>query len=210
MPDVARLFLITPPIVDAAGFLPLLEAAMVAGDIACVLLRTQGRDEGDTKAIVKAMAATIQWAGAALLVSRDPRLASRVDADGVHLDEGGAALSEAIASLQPKKIVGIGALADRDEAMMAGEAGVDYVMFGGPGSDDTAEQVLDRVGWWAEIFNVPCVGYAHGPDDVAALAEAGADFVALCDGLWVDPPTTAAAIRRATELLQSRVSEASL
>ena len=199
----ARLFLITPPVADAARFKPLLEAAMGATEIACVLLRTAGRDEGETKAIVRALAATVQDAGAALLVAGDRRLAARIDADGVHMEEGGAALAEAIASLQPKKIVGAGGLPDRDAAMVTAEAGVDYLLFGGPDRAETAAQVLDRVEWWAEIFNVPCVGYAHGLGDIAALAAAGADFVAICEGVWDEPATTAATLRAASDALRA-------
>ena len=198
---VARLFLITPPVVDAAVFKPLLEAAMGAADIACVLLRTQTTDEGTAKAIIKALGPTIQDAGAALLVAHDTRLAARIDADGVHIEKPDAVI-DAVAALQPKKIVGVGALADRDEAMAAGEAGVDYVMFGGPADEDSSEDVLERVGWWAEIFNVPCVGYAHTPADVGPLARAGAEFVALCDGLWDDPSTLVATLEAAERALQ--------
>jgi thiamine-phosphate pyrophosphorylase len=70
--------------------------------------------------------------------------------------------------------------------MLAGEAGADYVMFGEPDEDGerpSHEAVLDRVDWWAKLFEVPCVGYAGALDDVDSLAAAGADFVAL--GAWV-------------------------
>ena len=202
MSDVAaRLFLITPPVADAEAFKPVLQAAMGAADIACVLLRTETMDEGTAKAIIKALGPTIQDAGAALLVAHDTRLAARIDADGVHIEKANAVL-DAVAALQPKKIVGVGALADRDEAMAAGEAGVDYVMFGGPGDADTAEDVLERTSWWAEIFNVPCVGYAHTPADVGPLAAAGAEFVALCDGLWDDPSAIAGILAAAVRALQ--------
>ena len=67
--------------------------------------------------------------------------------------------------------------------MNAGEAGADYVMFGEPRRDGftpPAEETIERVGWWAEIFEPPCVGYAAALDDMwAAIAAAGADFVAL-------------------------------
>jgi thiamine-phosphate pyrophosphorylase len=43
--------------------------------------------------------------------------------------------------------------------------------------------ILDRISWWAELFEVPCVGYAANAEEVEPLAAAGADFVAL--GEWV-------------------------
>jgi thiamine-phosphate pyrophosphorylase len=59
-------------------------------------------------------------------------------------------------------------------------------MFGEP---DAAQHrpsfaaILERTAWWAELFEVSCVGYAANADEVAPLAAAGADFVALGD--WV-------------------------
>ena len=198
MPEAPRLFLITPPVADAVLFRPLLEAAVTNADVACVLLRSGARDDGEAKAIVRALAAVAQDAGAALLVENDPRLAARADADGVHMLGGGATLEEALAAMHPKKIVGVGDLASRDEAMVAGEAGVDYLMFGSPGSEQNREEIIERVAWWAGIFNVPCVGYAYHPDQAAAIAEAGAEFVALCDGLWEqDIATTLREVSRA-------------
>ena len=63
--------------------------------------------------------------------------------------------------------------------MTAGEAGADYVMFGGPASSEPHENIVERVAWWVEIFNVPCVGYAHELGGVGDLVRAGADFIAL-------------------------------
>src|SRR5262249_37809937 len=82
--------------------------------------------------------------------------------------------------------------------MMAGERGADYVMFGEPETDGSRPSfgaILERVGWWAELFEVPCVAYAANPDEVGLLAAAGADFVAVGSGIWDDPrgPAVAAA-----------------
>ena len=201
MSDPSRLFLITPPLAEAAAFAPLLEAAVSATDVACVLLRLAARDSGDAKAIVRALAPIAQRHGAAVLVPDDPRLAVRAEADGVHLSGDGAALAEALAALQPDRIVGIGALADRDAAMQAGEAGVDYVMFGGPDADEDHAHTLEQAQWWAEIFNVPCIVYAQSPAFVAELAATGAEFVALCEGLWDEPDSIATKLRGAERAL---------
>jgi thiamine-phosphate pyrophosphorylase len=114
-------------------------------------------------------------------------LAARVGADGAHIAGGGEALAEALASLQPERIVGAGGLRSRDDAMAAGEAGADYVMFGEPRRDGFTPplaETIERVAWWAEIFQTPCVAYAARLDDVSALAAAGADFVALGEAVW--------------------------
>ncbi len=82
--------------------------------------------------------------------------------------------------------------------MVAAEVGADYVMFGEPdaaGHHPSRDAVIERVAWWAEVFEIPCVGYATALDDIDALVAAGADFVAVGDALLDDPrgPKAAAA-----------------
>jgi thiamine monophosphate synthase len=54
--------------------------------------------------------------------------------------------------------------------------------------------VLERVSWWAEVLTVPCVGYAANLDEVAALVQAGTDFVAIGENIWCDPQGIAGAV----------------
>ena len=205
-----RFYLITPSLAEADdSFLPKLEAALAAADVACVLLRLAAADEGAAKAIVRALAPAVQGCGAALLVEGggrfDSRFVGRTDADGLHVAGTGAELEEALEALRPKKIVGVGGLRDRDAAMTAGESGADYLMFGGPDEAGDGDFVAERVAWWAEIFNVPCVGYCRDPGEAAAMARAGAELVALCDGIWEDPATALAAVGRDLARLEEPV-----
>ena len=87
----------------------------------------------------------------------------------------------------------------RHDAMLAAEADADYVLFGEPdlnGERPSLSAIEERVSWWAEVFQPPCVGYATSLDEVAALAAAGADFVAVADFVWDDPRGPAAAVAR--------------
>jgi len=199
--DACRLFLITPVIVDPAAFLPVFEAVLSAADAACVLLRYEARDEGDAKKIIKVLGPLAQKHGAACLIENDARLAARTELDGVHVNGGGDLLASAIEQLKPQRIAGAGHLTTRDDAMVAGEAGADYLMFGGHDMDETPESVLERVAWWAGIFNVPCVGYAQSLKDVGNLARAGADFVAIGDALWDDPRGAGTALQDISQIL---------
>lgn len=196
-----RLFLITPPISDWAAFAPVFEAALAVCDIACVLLRTEARDDGDRKKIIRALAPLAQQRGVALLVADDPQLAIRADADGVHVEATGEPLQLALSALQPGRIVGAGGLTTRDAAMTAGESEVDYLMFGGPDCAEVHASIVERVAWWAEIFNVPCVGYAHDLSGVGDLVRAGADFIALGDAVFKDPRGAAAAVLDVARML---------
>ncbi len=69
-----------------------------------------------------------------------PEIAARAGADGAHLT-GIEAFMAAVDSLKPAKIAGCGGLNSRDDAMLAGERGADYVMFGQISSRATAPVV---------------------------------------------------------------------
>lgn len=202
--EAARLYLVTRPVGEAAAVLDPLAEALKAGDIACVLLRLAARDEGSAKTVVRGIAEFAARHGVALLIESNAQLAARAGADGVHVWGIGPELDGALASLKPERIVGCGGLKLRHDAMTAGEKDVDYVMFGEPAPDGWVPPLqdrVDRVGWWAEIFNVPCVGYAAGLDDVPPLAGAGADFVALGSEVWQSAEGAARAVRAASAAL---------
>jgi thiamine-phosphate pyrophosphorylase len=199
-----RLYLVTPRIADAQGFSGTLAAALAAADVAAVLLRLAEADERTQINRAKALAPIVQDKGAALLLGGHADLVARAGADGAHLT-GMAAFTEAIEQLKPERIVGVGGLATRHDAMVAAEAGADYVMFGEPGAAGerpSFEAIEERIAWWAEVFEVPCVGYAASIDEVAPLVQAGADFVALGDWLWRDAKAVAATVIRAAGKLR--------
>lgn len=189
-----RLYLITPPIEDGEAFASPFEAALASGDVACVLLRFAAPDEGSRKKIAKNLAAIAQSRDVALLVAEDSQLAARAGADGAHVTGLGENLEAALQSLKPSRIVGVGGLASRDEAMIAGESGVDYVLFGDLDSGgESAEKTLERAAWWAEIFQIPCVAVAHDLAEVGKLARSGCEFIALGADFFVDAQAIRAA-----------------
>ena len=73
--------------------------------------------------------------------------------------------------------------------MVAGEEGADYVMFGvEPGRHDAVPLLVELCGWWTGLFVLPCAVDLRGLDaDPAALAGAGADFVAVREAVWQHP-----------------------
>ncbi len=208
----AQLYLLSPVLGDAAAFAPLLEAALDAAEVACVLVRIGADDPGAARRAVMALARSAQERGVALLVDADTRTAVRAGADGVHLRTSGAnveaSVSEAVTAMKPDRIVGVGGLRTRDNAMLAGEQDVDYVMFGEPSDDAWVapfEERLERAAWWSEIFNVPCVVYAANLEEVRPLAETGVDFVAIGEAVWNDQRGPAAAVRDAAAALRAAV-----
>lgn len=195
-PD-AQIFLITPRLDAAEPFEADLRAALADKGVACVLVRLTTRDPNAAKKIIGKLAPIIQGADAALLVENNSQLAARVGADGVHCEGFSFALGDVVNSMRPERIVGVGRLETRDDCMTAGEMDVDYLMFGGPDDPATDLDVLGRAQWWAEIFNTPCVAYAHKLDDAGSLVETSAEFIAFEAAVWSHADGPAKAMERA-------------
>ena len=197
-----RLYLVTPAVDDAAAFAEPLGAALAAGDVAAVLLRLAPGDERGLINRIKHLAPIVQNRDAALILADLADLAARSGADGAHLT-GTDAFEAALDTLRPDRIAGCGGLDTRHDAMLAAERGADYVMFGEPDVDGRRpafDLVEERVAWWAEVFEAPCVAYAGTLDEVAPLVAAGADFIALGDWIWADAAANVAAAALALRL----------
>lgn len=183
-----RLYLATPVVDDPASLLAELPALLAAADVAAVLVRLKETDQRTMISRIKALAPVVQNAGAALLVEGHPDIVARGGADGAHL-AGIAALEEAMPSLKPDRIAGVGGLETRHESMNAGEMGADYVLFGEPdakGQRPSSQAIAERLDWWAELFEPPCVGFAMSFEEAHDFAASGADFVLVGDLVWAD------------------------
>lgn len=192
-----RLYLATPPVDDPAELIARLPALLSSADIAAVLVRLAETDPRTLTTRAKALAPIIQAGGAAALLDGHADLVARAGADGAHLT-GIGAFQDAAASLKPDRIVGIGGLATRHDSMQAGEAGADYVLFGEPdarGQRPSPDAIAERLDWWAELFEPPCIGFAATLDEAARFAAAGADFILIGDLVWSDARGAEAALR---------------
>jgi thiamine-phosphate pyrophosphorylase len=201
---VPRLYLATPLVDDASALIAGLPALLAGADIAAVLLRLKPSDPRGMISRIKALAPVIQNSGAALLVDGQPELVARAGADGAHL-VGIDALQEALPTLKPDRIAGVGGLGTRHDSMTAGELGADYVLFGEPdarGQRPSADAIAERLQWWAELFEPPCVGFAASFDEARKFAAAGADFVLVGDLIWNDPRGPAAALMDAQQAIR--------
>jgi thiamine-phosphate pyrophosphorylase len=198
-----RLYLVTPELGETAAFANALDAVLTTADIAAVLLRLADADERALVNRAKTIATAVQRRDIALLLDGRVEIVGRVGADGAHLT-GIEAFTAALPSLKPDRIAGAGGLRSRHDAMLAGESGADYVLFGEPdrrGNRPPFAAVEDRVKWWADLVEVPCIGYAGEAGEVRLLAQAGADFVALGDWIWTHPQGAAAAVAMAATAL---------
>ena len=203
---VPRLYLATPVMDDPSSLIASLPAVLAADDIAAVLVRLAPIDQRTMIARIKALAPAIQNSGAALLIDGPVELVARAGADGAHL-YGIEAMQDALPTLKPDRIAGVGGLTTRHDSMTAGEAGADYVLFGEPdaqGRRPSNDAISERLQWWAELFEPPCVGFAASIAEAGEFAAAGADFVLVGDFIWADPRGAAAALMDAGQAIRQR------
>jgi thiamine-phosphate pyrophosphorylase len=205
-----RLYLATPQVDDPSRLIAELPELLAAADVAAVLVRLKETDQRTMISRLKQLAPAIQNAGAALLVEGHVELVARAGADGAHVS-GLAALEEALPSLKPDRIAGIGGLVTRHDSMAAGELGADYVLFGEPdakGERPSAEAIAERLQWWDELFEPPCVGFAASLAEASEFAAAGADFVLIGDFVWADPRGAKAALIDAGQAIRQAYQQA--
>jgi thiamine-phosphate pyrophosphorylase len=178
MPGRCQLYLAAPPAFPP-DFAARLAAVLDAAPVACLRL----------PALPEA-AAFLRFAQArdiAALLDGDAELAQRLGADGVHLTDG-AEFAAARRLLGDQAIVGGHCGSSRHAAMLAADAGADYV---------AVDADLELVAWWAEVMIVPVV--ADLGDDLTRAAEfaaAGADFIAVGGKLWREADAGVALTKR--------------
>lgn len=179
---------------------------MGAAQVAAVLVQgNEGDSEDAWIARARTIGACVQPRGTAMLLQGHENLVKRSGADGAHLT-GIEPFQAAVSGLKPEHIAGVGGLTTRHDAMLAAELGADYIMFGGLGSDGVEvpfEGVIDRVRWWSEVFQIPCVGWANALSEVGEIAAAGAEFVAVSGFVWDDSRGPAAALADVAARLDS-------
>jgi thiamine-phosphate pyrophosphorylase len=199
-----RLILVTPVVEDAVAFAPLLESCCREGDVAAVILNLATEDEVMALSAIRIFSTHLQGTGAVLLLADKPGLVEASGADGAHFSDLDQ-LQTTRANLAAGRLSGVGGLASRHDTMVAAESGVDFVMFGEPdasGKRPGFSAVIERVAWWAEIFQLPCVAFASSVDEVSRLAEARADFVALGEAIWSAGENAPQAVAKAAQMLR--------
>ncbi len=186
----ARLFLTLPDRLHG-DILPRLRDVLASVDIACVLFRHLPGQAGGDATTERDLVALFHTHNIAVLQEVHDTLPAamaqvhRLGLDGLHLAStaGGdfaARIIEARAALGRELILGSECADSRHDAMLAGEGGADYVGFRGG-------ELVARVAWWAELFEVPCVAFdVEKPAIAQEIARKGCEFVALKETVWHD------------------------
>ncbi len=206
MSDACRLYIISPPAIgDPARFAETLKAALDAGDVASFQLRLKDAKgtpapDDDVLRAADRLLAIARAREVAFLVNDRPDLARRAGADGVHVGQSDASCAKARASLGEGAIIGVTCHQSRHLALLAGEAGADYVAFGAffptATKDATARAEPEILSWWRDATTLPSVAIGGiTPENCGVLVAAGADYVAASSAVWSHADGAAAAVK---------------
>ncbi|HFD17044.1 MAG TPA: hypothetical protein ENJ38_12180 [Rhodospirillales bacterium] len=127
-------------------------------------------------------------AAALLLVDAVEPVAAGL-ADGVHLRDW-KRVPEVRGRLGEAALLGADCDLSRHAAMVAGENGADYVMFGAQetASEADAERTVELCAWWSELFVLPCAAVIPPVPALAhRLARVGAGFLVVAPALREAP-----------------------
>ena len=212
-----RLYLVSPPRIDAPRFSGQLEAALDGGDVACVQLRLKDCDDAQVLRAAELLAPVCSQRGVLLLINDRPDLAAIGDSDGAHIGQEDAAFEEARRLLGPDKVIGVTCHDSRDLAIAAVENGADYVAFGAfhrTGTKSARTRATpDILEWAADILPTPTVAIGGiTPSNCPPLVRAGADFLAVVSAVWDHEHGPAAAVRAFNDAIArtlERVSDGS-
>jgi thiamine-phosphate pyrophosphorylase len=201
-----RLYLITPPAFDPDLFARELAEALAGGDVASLQLRLKDVDDDVVRRATRVLKPVAQDRGIAFIMNDRPDLAAELDCDGVHVGEEDAPYAEARRLLGADRIVGVTCGASRHRALVAAEAGADYVAFGAffpsptkAGTKYRADAELLRD--WSETTVVPCCAIGGiTQENCGPLVEAGADFLAVISSVWSHPKGPRAAVAEFNEV----------
>jgi thiamine-phosphate pyrophosphorylase len=195
-----RLYLITPPTLDPDKFAGELEEALAGGDVACLQLRLKDVDDATIRRAARVLQPIAQDRGVAFIMNDRPDLAAELDSDGVHVGEEDAPYDDARRLLGADRIVGVTCGDSRHRAVVAAEAGADYVAFGAffPSGTKAAKHRArpEVLADWSTTTVVPCVAIGGiTQENCQPLVEAGADFLAVIGAIWAYPHGPRAAVR---------------
>lgn len=193
-----RLYLITPPRLEANIFADILAAALDGGDVAAVQLRLKEADDDAVRHAVDILRPLVQGRDIAFILNDRPDLAAELACDGVHIGQEDATYDEARLAVGRNAIVGVTCHDSRHLAMEAAERGADYVAFGAFFATNTKQpktratpEILEI---WCGTTTAPAVAVGGiTVANCAPLIKAGADFLAVSAGVWdyADGPAAA-------------------
>lgn len=202
-PRLRGLYFITPAVPEGAdpraAHLAHAEAALRGG---ARLIQFRDKQLADTprEAIARELVALAHAHGAQCIINDDTELAARVAADGVHLGRDDPDPTAARRRLGPEAIVGVSCYNELERAETAARAGASYVAFGTMFASPTKPEAVcagpELIRRAHAALDLPiCAIGGITPDNAHEVVAAGADMVAVIQGVSAAPDPEAAARR---------------
>lgn len=183
------------------AFVPAVAAAL-AGGARVIQLRAKRLDRATRKDIARDLVALCAEHNAPFLINDDVELAAAVSAAGVHLGRDDLDIEAARQALGAQALIGVSCYNERERALRAAEMGADYVAFGRFFPSRTKPQAVPATlallrAARAELA-LPIVAIGGiTPENGGSLVAAGADALAVIEGVFNQPDIRAAAARYA-------------
>lgn len=192
-PRECQLYLVSPPELDAAAFVPVLTDALKAGPqtVAAFELHLPNASDAELIQLAETFLPICHEHGVAFLLADRGDLAEQVGADGVHLRHKAKAAKGLRAHMGEEFIIGVSCNNSNHAAMQAGEDGANFVVF----NEIHRLTELDVLQWWQQFFVLPCVAEgAFTAAECDVYIQAGGDMLSVSDVVWDCPQGAGAAV----------------
>ncbi|MGJ3260670.1 MAG: thiamine phosphate synthase [Rhodospirillales bacterium] len=206
--EPCKLYILTPPRIEAATFADDLERTIAADPtiVGAVQLRLKDVSDDDFRRAADALTPVCHGFGIPLIVNDRPDIAAASGADGVHIGQQDAGYDEARQLLGDDAIIGVTCHASRDLAIEAGDRGADYVAFGAffPSVSKEAKHhaTAEILEFWSQMTVVPCVAIGGiTAENCGQLIDAGANYLAVIGSVWNHPDGPEAGVRGFSQVL---------
>jgi thiamine-phosphate pyrophosphorylase len=174
----------------------------IAGGAKVVQYRDKGTDAERRRAQARALLALCRRHGVAFIVNDHVALAAALGADGVHIGRDDPGLADTRRQLGGDRLIGVSCYNELERALAAQSQGADYVAFGSffpsPTKPQAVHAGVELLRAARAQLRIPIVAIGGiTPENGADLLAAGADALAVIDGVFNQPDIRAAAQRYA-------------
>lgn len=177
--------------------------AAIQGGARIIQYRNKGEDQPRQLNEATQLLAICRTHQIPLIINDDLTLARRIGADGVHLGRDDQGLTQARKKLGPSAIIGVSCYNNLRRAQDAQTAGADYVAFGRFFSSATKPHAIQAdIGLLHHArreLHIPMVAIGGiTPENGVPLVQAGADMLAVIQGIFAQPDIRSACRKFAT------------
>ena len=209
-PRLRGLYVITSAATDDTAALIHKVTQALAGGAALIQYRDKSTDTARRLAEARALQNLCRNYQVPLIINDDVALARATQAQGVHLGAEDAAVGDARQQLGRAAIIGVSCYNNLSRAQAAAEAGADYIAFGRFFPSRTKPQAViasvELLRAARAELSIPLVAIGGiTPDNAAPLLAAGADMLAVVEGIFGAEDAQSAA-RRYTHLFEQQES----